>query len=183
MNHRPFEDWMLEDQAMTAEQTRDLQSHLRTCTQCAALAGVNLALASARVVAPAAGFADRFQVRLAAQRQAQRKRNFWGFLILVISVMTVLSWLAWPILKVVLDSPVDFLSTWLSYLLSLWFWLQAWGQAGSVLLRVIPTFVPPYVWALAAFALAGWSLLWVLSILVASGYHLEISKDSARSVT
>lgn len=165
MNHRPFEDWMLENQALTPEHKRDLQSHLRTCTQCAALAEVNLALASARVVAPAAGFADRFQVRLAAQRQAQSKRNFWGFLILVISVMTVLSWLAWPILKVVLDSPVGFLSTWLSYLLSLWFWLQALGQAGSVLLRVIPTFVPPYVWALAAFALAGWSLLWVLSIL------------------
>jgi len=164
MNHRPFEDWMLDNQDLTPENKRDLQSHLRTCTQCASLAEVNLALASARVVAPAAGFADRFKVRLAAQRHAQRKRNFWGFLILVISVMTVLAWLAWPILKVVLDSPVNFLSTWLSYLLSLWFWLQALGQAGSVLLRVIPTFVPPYVWALAAFALTGWSLLWVLSI-------------------
>jgi hypothetical protein len=183
MNHRPFEDWMLEDQALTPEHKRDLQSHLRTCTQCAALAEVNLALGSARVATPAEGFADRFQVRLAAQRQAQRKRNFWGFLILVISVMTVLSWLAWPILKVVLDSPVNFLSTWLSYLLSLWFWLQALGQAGSVLLRVIPAFVPPYFWILAAFALAGWGLLWALSILVASGYHLEINEDSARSVT
>jgi hypothetical protein len=183
MNHRPFEDWMLEDQAMTAEQKRELQAHLRTCTQCAALAEVNLALGSARVATPAEGFSVKFQLRLAAQRQAQRKRNFWGFLILVISVMTVLMWLAWPILKVVLYSPVAFLSSWLSRLLSLWFWLQALGQAGSVLLRVIPTFVPPYAWALIAFALAGWSLLWVLSILVASGYHLEISKDSARSVT
>ena len=164
MNHRPFEDWMLEDQAMTPEQKCELQSHLRTCSQCAALAEVNLVLASSRVVVPAAGFADRFQVRLSAQRQSQRKRNFWGFLILVISVMTVLMWLAWPILKVVLDSPVNFLSTWLSSLLSLWFWLQALGQAGSVLLRIIPTFVPPYVWALVAFSLAGWSLLWVLSI-------------------
>jgi hypothetical protein len=164
MNHRPFEDWMLEDPAMTAEQKRELQAHLRTCTQCAALAEVNLALGSTRVATPTEGFADRFQLRLAAQRQAQRKRNFWGFLILVISVMTVLMWLAWPILKVVLDSPVAFLSSCLSRLLSLWFWLQALGQAGSVLLRVITTFVPPYAWALVAFALAGWSLLWVLSI-------------------
>jgi len=164
MNHRPFEDWMLADQTLTPEQKRELQSHLRTCTQCAALAEVNLALHSARVVAPASGFAGRFQVRLAAQRRVQRKRNFWGFLILVISVMAVLLWLAWPVLEVVLDSPVDSLSAWLSYLLSLWFWLQALGQAGSVLLRVIPAFVPPYVWALFTFALAGWSLLWVLSI-------------------
>jgi anti-sigma factor RsiW len=164
MNHRPFEDWMLADQTLTPEQKRELQSHLRTCTQCAALAEVNLALHSARVVAPASGFAGRFQVRLAAQRRVQRKRNFWGFLILVISVMAVLLWLAWPVLEVVLDSPVDSLSAWLSYLLSLWFWLQALGQAGLVLLRVIPALVPPYVWALFAFALAGWSLLWVLSI-------------------
>ena len=164
MNHRPFEDWMLEDQALTAEQKRDLQSHLRTCTQCAALAEVNLALGAAKAAAPAAGFANRFQVRLAAQRQVQRRRIFWGFLILVISVVSVLSWFAWPILSVVLDSPVEALSTWLSYLLSLWFWLQALGQAGSVLLRVIPTFVPPYFWPLAAFALVGWGLLWALSI-------------------
>jgi len=164
MNHRPFEDWMLEDQGLTPEQKHDLQSHLRTCGQCAALAEVSLALGSARAAAPTPGFADRFRVRLAAQRQAQRKRNFWGFLILAISVTTILSWLAWPILRVMLDSPVNALSTWLSYLLSLWFWLQALGQAGSVLLRVIPTFVPPYFWPLATFALAGWSLLWVLSI-------------------
>ena len=181
MNHRPFEDWMLEDQTMTAEQKRELQAHLRMCTRCTALAEVNLALGSAKVVAPAAGFADRFQVRLEAQRQAQRKRNFWGFLILVISVMTVLLWLAWPILKVLLDSPVAFLSTWLSYLLSLWFWLQALGQAGSVLLRVIPTFVPPYVWALVAFALAGWSLLWAFSIWKFA--RITPSRPSARSVT
>ncbi|MBU4225914.1 MAG: hypothetical protein KKC71_08855 [Chloroflexi bacterium] len=181
MNHRPFEDWMLEDQTMTAEQKRELQAHLRMCTRCTALAEVNLALGSAKVVAPAAGFADRFQVRLEAQRQAQRKRNFWGFLILVISVMTVLLWLAWPILKVLLDSPVAFLSTWLSYLLSLWFWLQALGQAGSVLLRVIPTFVPPYVWALVAFALAGWSLLWAFSIWKFA--RITPSRPSARRVT
>ncbi|MFH1908260.1 MAG: hypothetical protein ABIL11_12905, partial [Chloroflexota bacterium] len=93
MNHRPFEDWMLEDQTMTAEQKRELQAHLRMCTRCTALAEVNLALGSARLVAPASGFVDRFQARLEAQRQAQRKRNFWGFLILVISVMTVLLWL------------------------------------------------------------------------------------------
>ncbi len=32
MNHRPFEDWLLDDQPLTPEQKRDLQSHLRTCT-------------------------------------------------------------------------------------------------------------------------------------------------------
>jgi hypothetical protein len=164
MNHRPFEDWMLEDRVLTYEQKRELQSHLRACAQCAALAEVDLALGAARAAAPDRGFAERFRVRLAAQRQAQRARGVWGFLILFIGVMTVLSWLAWPLLRAVFASPVEVLSTWLSYLLSLWFWLQAMGQAASVLLRVIPTFIPPYFWPLAAFALIGWSLLWAISI-------------------
>jgi hypothetical protein len=164
MNHRPFEDWMLEDQKLTPEQTLELQNHLRTCTQCAALAEVDLALGKSKAVAPAPGFVNRFQVRLAAQRQTQHKRVIWGFLILAISVVSVLSWFAWPLLKVVFDSPVEALSTWLSYLLSLWFWLQAVGQASAVLLRVIPTFIPPYFWPLAVFALAGWGVLWGLSV-------------------
>jgi len=164
MNHRPFEDWMLDDTDLTPEQKLELQAHLRVCAQCAALTDVNLVLREARVISPAAGFTARFHVRLTAQRQAQRKRMVWGFLILVISGVSILSWFAWPLLRVVLDSPVEALSTWLSYLLSLWFWLQAVGEAGAVLLRVIPTFVPPYFWPLAALAFIGWSLLWALSI-------------------
>ena len=30
MNHRPFEDWLLEDQHLASDQERELQAHLRT---------------------------------------------------------------------------------------------------------------------------------------------------------
>ncbi len=164
MNHQPFEVWMFADQALTFEQKRQLQAHLRICSQCAALAEVSLALHSAKVVAPASGFADRFQVRLAAQRKTQRQRNFWGFLILVLSGLGVLLWLTWPVLGMVVNSPAKILSAWLSFLLAFWFSIQALAEAGTVLWRVMPALIPPHIWALITFVFTGWSLLWVLSI-------------------
>ena len=70
MNHRPFEDWLLEDQPLTSDQERDLQAHLRTCTSCSAIAESNFALHSTHMVRPAEGFAARFQLRLIENRKA-----------------------------------------------------------------------------------------------------------------
>ncbi len=99
MDHRPFEDWLLDNQPLTIDQKRQLNTHLQTCSSCTALAEVNLALKSVRLVAPAAGFADRFQVRLAARKQTLRRRNFWGFVILTLSVLVLLGWISSPVLK------------------------------------------------------------------------------------
>ena len=46
MNYLPFEDWLLEDQHLTSDQEHELQSHLRVCASCAAIAELNLALHS-----------------------------------------------------------------------------------------------------------------------------------------
>ena len=164
MNHRPFDDWLLADQPLTPQQKRDLQVHLQNCPQCAALAEVNLALTSARMVPPQAGFADRIQLRLAAQKRALRVRNLWGFLILILSVVSILAWLAWPLVKVVLRSPVDVLVSWLSNLVSLWASLQALSHVSAVLLRVVPGFIPASAWAILLLAAGGCSLLWAFSL-------------------
>ena len=70
MNHQPFETWLLDDKVLTAAEKRELNSHLRTCKTCSALAETGLALRSARAVSPAPGFALRFQHRLAAHEGA-----------------------------------------------------------------------------------------------------------------
>jgi hypothetical protein len=165
MNHRPFEDWLLADEPLTPKQKRELRTHLQTCTACAALSEVNLALQSARAVAPAEGFSSRFQVRLAARQKALRRCNFWGFFILVSSVVSVLLWLCWPTLRVALQSPVNLLASWLSYLVSLWATLQAMGHVGSLFARTVPGFVPAYVWTVIFLSVIGWSLLWVVSLM------------------
>ena len=165
MDHRPFEDWLLDNQPLTIDQKRQLNTHLRTCSSCTALAEVNLALKSVRLAEPAAGFTDRFQVRLAARKQALRRRNFWGFVILTLSVLGLFVWISWPVLKDLVQSPVNLLASWMSSLVSFWASLQAIFRAGMVLFKVVPGFVPAYIWAVILFAAGGWSLVWVVSLI------------------
>ena len=165
MDHRPFEDWLLNHQTLAADEKRQLTAHLQSCPSCTALAEVNLALKSAKMAAPAAGFSDRFQVRLVARKKAIHQRNFWGFFVLTLSVLSVLVWVSWPVIKSAAQSPVDLLTSWLASLLSFWAALQAMVHAGVVLFKVVPGFVPAYIWTVILFAACGWSLLWVFSLM------------------
>ncbi len=165
MDHRPFEDWLLNNQSLAADEIRQLNAHLQDCPSCSALAEVNLALKSVKMAEPAVGFAGRFRVRLEVQKKALRRRNFWGFLLLALSVLIALVWIAWPVLRNLVQSPVDVLASWLAALLSLWATFQAMLHAGVVLFRVVPSFIPAYIWTIVLFTACGWSLLWVFSLI------------------
>jgi len=165
MDHRPFEDWLLDNKELADGEKRQLEAHLQVCYSCSALVEVNLALKSVTMVVPAAGFADRFQVRLAAQKKALRRRNFWGFLLLTLSVLSVLIFIAWPVITQLLQSPVGLLASWLGSLLSFCASLDAMAHAGFVFFKIAPGFLPAYIWTLALFAACGWSLLWVFSLI------------------
>jgi hypothetical protein len=170
MDHRPFEDWLLDNQPLNADQKRQLNAHLHACSSCSALTEVNLALKSVSQAAPAAGFVDRFQVRLASRKTAIQRRNFLGFVVLTISVLGILGGISWPVLKELVLSPVNLLTGWISSLLSSWTSLQAIFRAGMVLFKVVPGFVPTYIWAVILFAAGIWSLVWVVSLLKFSKY-------------
>ena len=165
MDHQPFETWLLADEPLTSQQVRELQSHVKNCASCARIMEVNLALKSARMAAPAAGFGDRFQIRLAERKVALRRRNFWGFFILGLSVAGALTWLCWPLLSLAFDSPANLLASWLSTLISIWVTLQAMFHAGSVVFNVIPGFVPSFTWGFVLVAAAAWCVLWGSSLL------------------
>jgi anti-sigma factor RsiW len=165
MDHRPFESWLLESKRLDADDKRQLDAHLQVCPRCAALAEVDLALKSTRQAAPAPGFGERFQVRLAARKQAIRRRNIWGFVVLTFSVLGLLAWISWPLIEVAARSPVDLLASWLAALVTFWASLQAMFQAGSVFFEVIPDFIPFYVFPLLFFFAAGWSLIWIFSLM------------------
>jgi len=165
MNHRPFEDWLLNQDPLTPAQKRDLREHLQACSSCSALAEVDLALKSVRQVGPAEGFANRFQVRLAAQRKMLKRRNTIGFFILTLCAVAILTWVAWPVLRGVLASPSAFLASWLSYLVSLWTTIQAMSHVSGLFLRIVPNFIPPVVWMVVLVSAGGWFLLWVLSLM------------------
>jgi hypothetical protein len=165
MDHRPFEGWLLNNHSLDADEQRQLNAHLQVCTSCNALAEVNLALKTPRTAAPAEGFADRFQVRLVARKQALRRRNFWGFMLLTVIVVAILTVIAWPFISSLLRSPVNVLASWLGSLLSIWASIDALIHAGWVLFRVVPGFVPNYIWAAILFVACIWSLLWIFSFI------------------
>lgn len=164
MNHRPFEDWLLAEDPLTTDQKADLQGHLNSCPSCQAMAEVNLALRTKKVVAPAPGFTSRFQTRLVVRRSGQRRRNMAGILILVISAVALVVGLVFPYFAWVFNSPLDMFVTWVTTLSLVVSSLLAYGKAGSVMLRVASGFIPVYLWV-AVFTLTGLAgLLWVASI-------------------
>ncbi|MFZ5880374.1 MAG: hypothetical protein ACOY0R_13475 [Chloroflexota bacterium] len=164
MNHQPFESWLLDDLPLAPEQKRELDSHLRDCLRCASLAETGLSLRAPRMVSPAPGFAQRFQARLAAQRMVDRRRRFWGIFVFSVAGMAALVLLAYPLLRGLTAAPAEWINLALGYLLFILSTIQALADVGSVFLRVLPGFVPPFVWMVLASALAGASLLWTVSI-------------------
>jgi len=164
MNHRPFEDWLANDQPLTSEQKRAMQTHLQECTHCAALAEVDLALHSAKMAAPAPGFALRFQKRLEAQRVLERRNRLVGALILSLSGVGLVAWYAAPFLVRFIGSPAEWLSAAVTFLLTLLSMAEAVGDLGSILFRVLPGFIPPFAWLILVSAFGGAALLWTVSI-------------------
>ena len=164
MDHRHFEEKLLNDELLTPKENKALQAHIRNCAKCAALAEANLALHNVAMVTPAPGFASRFQVRLEAKRKAQRRRYFFGGLILLFSGLGVLVWLALPVLPAALASPTTILVAWTSYIASALSFIKVFNEAGTVLLRVVASFIPSSAWllSLSLFGLLG--LVWFSSI-------------------
>ena len=164
MNHRPFEDWLLDDQPLGPTQKRELDAHLRECNACSAIAESNLALRSARVVAPAPGFTARFQERLVLARRAQRRRTLLGTLFFSLGGLALLALLAGPALVSMIGSPAEWISAMIRALLFIYTMILAITEAGSIVLRVLPGIMPPFLWLVLLSMLGGFGLLWSVSI-------------------
>ena len=164
MNHQPFEEWLLNDKNLTPAETRELDLHLRTCTHCTALSATGLALRSAPVTSPAAGFTMRFQQRLAAQKVVERRRKLLGMIVLLVGGVGLLGWFTAPFLLAFFTAPVGWVTVAIGYFLFVVTSLQALAEVMAVLLRMVPNFISPYVWMVLVSALAGLGLLWTISI-------------------
>ncbi len=164
MNHQPFEDWLLADKVMNTREKIELEAHLRTCSYCSALAETGRELRSVRKVSPEAGFTMRFQARLAQQRVAERRRRLWGAILFAFGGLILLMWLAAPYWAPFFASPAASITSLVGWAVFLITTLQAMLRAGFVVAEVIPSFLPPFAWMVLISALAGFSLLWSVSI-------------------
>ena len=150
MNHRPFEDWLLENQPLTPAQKQELNNHLKTCTSCTALTEVDLALKSTSLVAPRAGFTDRFQTRLTLERKKHHTRQLWGLglfglIILLAAVVVIFEfYTTWE------DSPVQILLSGMSWLVTMFSSIRTYGSIGFILLKVFARIIPLSLWLVAA---------------------------------
>ncbi len=164
MDHRPFEDWLLDDEPLTSVQKSELQAHLRNCTSCAAIAESNLALHSTHPVAPAAGFSDRFRVKLEKRRREQAWRQVAGTIVLVLGGFALVYWLASPIILAAIQSPAAWLTAAVGYFLFVLTSLRVLSEASAILLRVVPAFITPAGWIGLTLGAAGLGYLWTVSI-------------------
>ncbi|MFN3492764.1 MAG: hypothetical protein ACK40V_11160, partial [Anaerolineales bacterium] len=112
----------------------------------------------------AAGFTLRFQEKLALQKIAERRRRLWGLIVLFISGVGLLTWFAMPYITAFLAAPVEWLTAIVGYLIFIFTSLQALTNVFQVFTRMLPNFIPPYVWMILFSAIAGFSLLWTVSI-------------------
>lgn len=164
MKHQPFEEWLLNETPLSHAQKRELDLHVRSCAYCSALLETEKVLHSVKLVAPAEGFTARFQARLAERRLADRRRRVWGSILFLLGGLLFLLWLAAPSLFTFIASPQVWIAGLVEWGIFIITTVQAMTQAGSVLLRVIPDFVPPFVWLILLSAFAGISLIWSVSI-------------------
>ncbi len=161
MDHRSYKSWLLDDERLTAGQERELRLHLQGCPECAGLAQANRALRAAPMSTPPAGFALRFQERLAAERKAQRLRKILGLSLILVVGVGVVFFLATVYMRYVSLSPAQLAVTWIANLTTLGLTLRTVGQTGNTLL--VATFIPPYAWALASALLVGVSFFGLFS--------------------
>ena len=164
MNHRPFEDWLLEDRPLSDQEQRELQLHLHGCRSCASIAESNLALHSTRWTSPPVGFADRFNERLARWRRRQRWYQLLGTLVLVLGGLAILYAVVGSGVQQALQSPADWISAASVYLVFAVESLEVLHEVGRILLRDLPGFMSPVSWLVVSLAGASLAVVWAMSV-------------------
>ena len=164
MNHRPFEDWLLEDRPLDGQEQRELQLHLRNCRSCSAIAESNLALHSTRWTSAPPGFTDRVNQRLASWRRKQRWYQLLGTLVLVIGGLTILYAVTGSVVLQAVESPADWITAATVYLIFAVESLQVLNEVGRILLRDLPGFMSPVSWLVVSLGGAGLAIVWTVSV-------------------
>ena len=112
LNHPPFDAWLLSDEPLSPQQAYDLQEHLRICETCRQVEGawnqVEHLMRGAGILAPVAGFSERWQTRLAAQRARHHRRQSWLFFLGVAALALIVLATLVAVLILICQSPAQF---------------------------------------------------------------------------
>lgn len=109
MSHQPFEQWILDDQSLSSDETNLLADHLQQCSDCSRLQDqwtcVEQTLKKAPVMRAPEGFSVRWQQTFLARKALQQKANKKRFIYFLIfgSFTSLLMYLT---LSVISGSPI-----------------------------------------------------------------------------
>ncbi len=144
MNHQPFRDWLLSDQALTDNQAQALQEHLQDCEACRQVEvswkEIELAIRKAPQVSPMPGFTLRWQSSLEQYQARRQARQGWFTIAATSVVVTVLFILLAAQIWSLIQAPDAFIASWLNRLvsvISIYYLLQDFISSSSWSLPVV----------------------------------------------
>lgn len=172
MNHQPFENWLLSEDALDPEDALALEAHLTACDHCRELqhawSGVTGLFREVPDVAPAPGFVNRFQEHLAVEKQVETSaRHRWQSMILLILIGNVIAGLVLLLATQFLSTYESPLSLLLSGVYRLAGFVSTVNMIQNILLtlyRTITSVLPAGIWALLGIGLVGSVATWVISM-------------------
>jgi anti-sigma factor RsiW len=165
MNHQHFENWLLSEETLLPEQAETLREHLTTCKDCARLEaswkGARQVLRQAPVLGPVAGFAARWQVRLAEeQRRTQHRQS-----VILLGLTSAIAFFILLLLSVpaldLLRSPSHLLMIGVYRLMTLFSTIDSTSEMVLSVFEAIFRFVPQTAWIFIFGVLIMVSVLWM----------------------
>lgn len=164
MSHQPFETWILDHETLAPEDRRSLQTHLENCKQCQRLQErwgvVRHELRARTMVAPAPGFAQRWQAGLAERRAREQRRQAWK-IFGIFSGGALFSLMVLAVYLMTKSTPTDWLAAGIETLSSSKSLIDLAVYAVQTWLSATPLAVNIAVWIYLAFSLCLMCLVWV----------------------
>jgi anti-sigma factor RsiW len=168
MSHQPIETWIFAREPLNPEQTQALQEHLAGCSHCRELAAawkaIEPQLSRPALAAPAPGFTNRWQTRLAEERSMLQQRQAW--LVLTLSVAAAGSFLLMVVTLVLFSfrSPLAWFLALVDRLAEVISLAAALLQAAGVVMEIVPA--------------AWWASLGLLVGLLCAAWIISLQKFS-----
>lgn len=168
MNHRPYEDWLFNDDDLSPEEQRELALHLRHCDACKTLSNswdeVEGLFSAAKLIEPMPGFDRRWKERLLLRKQANHHRQTSLILFFLSSAATILAVPLVLQLALMALSPEDLLFDAIRQAVHWLAWFEfLWGFITGLLGSVART-VPVGWWLIGLLGICTLIGLWLISI-------------------
>jgi hypothetical protein len=172
MNHQPFENWLLSEDPLPADDERALRDHLVGCDQCSGLEDAWLDVANLFTevpeIEPAPGFVNRWQATLEADQVAVKTmRQRWQSLIFLVLVANGAA-LALVLMGVQLfntyGSVTDWVMSWVYKAATAMVLANGFRNAFVTLSRTVPQLIPTGWWVAIAITLGVSTIIWIVSM-------------------